>query len=217
MHTTLTNSELMSMEQRQRANLINSVGGFKSLCLIASVDHNGKTNLAVFSSVTHVGANPPLIGFIVRPDSVERHTLFNILETGQYTINHVNTQIFKQAHQTSARYAKEISEFDATGLTPQYKKNFKAPFVKQSNVQMGIEFVQRVNLEINNTILIIGKINLISFPEDCWCKDGFLDLEKAQTITCSGLDSYHTTRRLARLSYAKPDKRVEELALNYVS
>jgi hypothetical protein len=36
--------------------------------------------------------------------------------------------------------------------------------------------------------------------------DGFVDLEKAGTLTCSGLDSYHKTARIARLSYAKPDQ-----------
>lgn len=54
--------------------------------------------------------------------------------------------------------------------------------------------------------MIIGKINHISLPDNCLSEDGFIDIEKAGTITCSGLDSYHTTKRLSRLSYAKPDK-----------
>ena len=116
MKIQITASDLIQMEQRKRAHLINSVGGFKSVCLIGTVDLIGQTNLAIFSSIVHIGANPPLISFIMRPDSVERHTLANILETGSYTINHLNTSIYKQAHQTSARYPKELSEFDATGL-----------------------------------------------------------------------------------------------------
>ena len=206
MQTSLTTIQLMEMEQRKRANLINSIGGFKSLCLIGTQDTNGKTNLAVFNSIIHIGANPPLIGFIVRPDSVERHTLSNILETGYYTINHVNQAIYKQAHQTSARYAKEISEFAATGLIEEYKDGLSAPYVQQSFIQMGIQFKQRIDFEINGTLMIIGQITQAYFPADCWCEDGFLDIEKAQTITCSGLDSYHVTARINRLSYAKPDK-----------
>ena len=129
MKTLITNTELMQMEQRERAHLINSVGGFKSVCLIGTVDGAGKNNLAIFNSIVHIGANPPLISFIMRPDSVERHTLSNILSVGYYTINHLNEAIYKQAHQTSARYPKEISEFDATGLTPEFKNEFKAPYV----------------------------------------------------------------------------------------
>lgn len=203
MKVQITTADLIQMDQRKRAHLINSVGGFKSVCLIGTVDLKGQTNLAIFSSIVHIGANPPLISFIMRPDSVERHTLENILETGSYTINHLNERIYKQAHQTSARYPKEISEFDATGLNTEYKSNCKAPFVKESNVQLELEFKQRIDLTINNTILIIGEIKNIYFPVDCMHEDGFLDIEKAGTITCSGLDSYHFPKSIERLPYAK--------------
>ena len=196
--------DLMQMEQRKRAHLINSVGGFKSVCLIGTIDTNGRTNLAIFSSIVHIGANPPLISFIMRPDSVERHTLSNILETGVYTINHLNETIYQQGHQTSARYPKEVSEFDATGLTAEFKSDCKAPFVKESNIQLEIAFRERIDLSINNTIMIIGEIKNMYFPENCFQADGYLDIEKAGTITCSGLDSYHFSKRLDRLPYAKP-------------
>jgi len=204
MKTQITNTELMQMEQRERAHLINSVGGFKSVCLIGTVNEAGQTNLAIFNSIVHIGANPPLISFIMRPDSVERHTLANILSVGYYTINHLNEGIYKQAHQTSAKYPKEISEFDATGLTAEFKNDFKAPFVAESQIQLGIEFKERINLTINNTIMIIGEIKEIYFPTDCLLEDGYLDIEKAGTIACTGLDSYHLTQRLERLPYAKP-------------
>lgn len=204
MKTSIRLPEIMEMELRSRAHLINSLGGFKSIGLIGTKDLNGQTNLAIFSSIVHIGANPPLISFIMRPDSVERHTLSNILETGFYTINHVNEAIYKQAHQTSARYAKNQSEFDCTGLTCEFKEGFFAPFVQESKVQLGVEFKERIDLKINGTILIIGQIQEVHFPTDCLQEDGFLDLEKAGSITCSGLDSYHRTQKLDRLPYAKP-------------
>jgi len=203
MKTQITETDLIQMEQRKRAHLINSVGGFKSICLIGTVDLKGQTNLAIFSSIVHIGSNPPLISFIMRPDSVERHTLSNILDTGSYTINHLNAAIYKQAHQTSARYPKAVCEFDATGLSAEYIANCIAPFVKESNVKLELEFKQRIDLAINNTIMIIGEIKNIYIPEDCMQEDGFLDIEKAGTVTCSGLDSYHLTNSLARLPYAK--------------
>ncbi|MEI7628568.1 MAG: flavin reductase [Bacteroidota bacterium] len=203
MKIQITETDLMEMEQRKRAHLINSVGGFKSVCLIGTVDLTGQTNLAIFSSVVHIGANPPLISFIMRPDSVERHTLTNILNTGSYTINHLNETIYKQAHQTSARYPRDISEFDATGLSAEFKSNCKAPFVKESNIQLDIEFKEQINLTINNTIMVIGEIKNLYFPENCLQDDGYLDIEMAGTITCSGLDSYHSSTRIDRLAYAK--------------
>lgn len=204
MNSTLTLEQLMEMEQRQRAHLINSIGGFKSVALIGSIDLQGQTNVAIFSSIVHIGSNPPLLSFIMRPDSVERHTLANILETGFYTINHINAQIYEQAHQTSARYPKSMSEFDATGLTPQFKNDFVAPFVEESQIQLAMEFKERLDITINQTIMIIGEVKAIHFPSDCLAPDGFMNIEKAGTITVAGLDSYHTTQPLQRLPYAKP-------------
>ena len=204
MKSTLTLEQLMEMEQRQRAHLINSIGGFKSVALIGSIDLQGQTNVAIFSSIVHIGSNPPLLSFIMRPDSVERHTLANILETGFYTINHINAQIYEQAHQTSARYPKSMSEFDATCLTPQFKNDFVAPFVEESQIQLAMEFKERLDITINQTIMIIGEVKAIHFPSDCLAPDGFMNIEKAGTITVAGLDSYHTTQPLQRLPYAKP-------------
>jgi flavin reductase (DIM6/NTAB) family NADH-FMN oxidoreductase RutF len=196
---------VMAMPQHYKTHLINSLGGFKSVSLLGTINSEGQTNLAIFSSIFHIGANPPLIALIFRPSPPERNTLRNILETKYYTINHINEAIFKQAHQTSARYDDTISEFDVTGLQAEFKKDFIAPFVKESNIQMGIEFKERIDITINNTIMVIGQINEIFVPEDCLSDDGFIDIEKANTITCSGLDSYHKTQQLDRLSYAKPN------------
>ncbi|QBZ98748.1 flavin reductase family protein [Flavobacterium sangjuense] len=206
MQKHISSAAIMAMEKQERVHFINSLGGFKSVALVGTVDNEGKTNLAVFSSLIHIGANPPLMALIFRPSPPERNTLNNLLETGFYTLNHINETIYQQAHQTSARYEKGVSEFDETGLTPEYKNNFKVPFVKESLVQIGMAFREKIDITVNNTIMIIGEIVQVYFPENCLGNDGFIDLEKADTITCSGLDSYHTTKRLDRLSYAKPDK-----------
>lgn len=204
MTTTLTYLELMEMEQRKRAQLINSVSGFRSTALIGSIDVAGQTNVAIFSSIVHIGSSPPLLSFIMRPDSVDRHTLTNIMDTGYYTINHIHKDIYEQAHQTSARYPKSVSEFDATKLTPAFKNEFVAPFVQESHIQIAMEFKERVSIHINQTSMIVGEIKAIYFPSDCLTADGFLNIEKAGSITTAGLDSYHTTQQLQRLDYAKP-------------
>jgi flavin reductase (DIM6/NTAB) family NADH-FMN oxidoreductase RutF len=197
--------DIVMMEQRSRAAFINSLSGFKSVSLVGTANNEGLTNLAIFNSVIHIGANPALIGMIIRPNSVNRHTLENIMETNCYTINHINKDIYKKAHQTSARYPKEISEFDAVGLTQEFHNKIKSPYVKESHIKFGLQFVERHDLKINGTILIIGKVIEVFVPEDCLTLDGVIDVEKAGTITTSGLDSYHSTNRLSRLTYAKPN------------
>lgn len=207
----LSGQDIVNMETQKREAFVNSLTGFKSASLIGTIDNNEKTNLSIFSSVTHLGSNPALVGFISRPNLTERHTLDNILETKFYTINHINEQIFKKAHQTSARYPKNISEFEATGLTPEFIPGMIAPYVKESHIKYGMEFMESHELKINNTILVIGKVIEVIVPESSLMKDGSINIEEAETITIAGLDSYHTTKRLAKLSYAKTDKPTIEI------
>ena len=207
----VSKQNISEFEKLYRTNFINSLSGFKSANLIGTISKEGKTNLAIFSSVIHVGANPPLMGFLMRPVSVERHTYNNIKETGFFTINHINKEIFKQAHQTSAGYDKEISEFDACGLTPEYRETIKAPYVKESKIKIGLKFVEEQEIKANGTIFIVGEIMEVIIPDDVVAKDGYADIEKAGTIAISCLDSYHETNRISRLSYAKPGIKLKNL------
>jgi flavin reductase (DIM6/NTAB) family NADH-FMN oxidoreductase RutF len=210
---TFRSSDFEQMEKQFRTNFINSLSGFKSLNLVGTVSPEGTNNVAVFSQIFHLGANPALMGMIVRPDSVQRDTLSNLLATGYFTLNHVQESFFRQAHQTSARYS--ISEFEACNLTPLFGELHPAPYVGQAVIRIGLSFAERIDLAINGTVMIIGQIVEVQLPADCLATDGYLDLEKAGTITCSSLDSYHSTKRIGRLSYAKPDRELSEVPIQY--
>ncbi|MBC8112368.1 MAG: flavin reductase [Verrucomicrobia bacterium] len=194
-------ADFAPMEQRFRTNLINSLSGFKSVNLVGTVNAAGLTNLAIFSQVFHIGANPALMGMLVRPDSVPRHTLANLMETGFFTLNNILEDFYQQAHQTSARY--ETSEFEACGFTAEFSGKHPAPYVKESTIKIGLKFEEHHPLVINGTILVIGSVQEIICPDDCLQNDGYLDIEKAGSITCSASDGYHTTQKLSRLPYAK--------------
>lgn len=201
-----TRDDIQQMQQRYRAMFINSLSGFKSANLIGTTDENGQTNLCIMSSAFHLGAEPPLLGLIVRPDVAERHTLDNIRQTGFYTVNHVNEAIYQRAHQTSARYPKAVSEFDAVGLTPKYIDGFMAPFVTESCISLGLELREEQKMEINGTHLLIGEIVRVNVPEEIIDEDGFVHITKAHTVAVGGLDGYFSSSLLQRLPYAKAPK-----------
>ena len=211
-HITL--HELTHQNSRYRAKLINSLSGFKSANVIGTHDNNGNTNLAIFSSVVHLGASPALVGFIMRPDSVPRDTLNNILFTKHYTINQVSSNFWRQAHQTSARFPQQQSEFEATGLHVHYINNHRAPFVKESLVKYAVTLKEIVAIESNNTQFIIGEITDVLCENSAIKEDGYIDLESLNTVCVSSLDSYHTTQHLGRLSYAKKDVPLTTLSLD---
>lgn len=197
---------LQAQDSRYRATLINSLAGVKQAFLIGSKSSAGHSNLAIFNSLIHIGANPPLWGFLCRPDTVKRDTLANILETGEYSFNFVKHSDSEKAHQTSAKYALEESEFAAVGFNEQYYEGFSAPFVAEAPIKIGMKFVEKVDIAINGTILVIGSISFIDIDEKLIAPDGFVHLDQAELLNCSGLDAYFETRLIHRLSYAKTDK-----------
>ncbi len=203
-------SAINAMSQRYRAHFINSLSGYKSANLVGTQNASGHPNLAIVSSVFHLGANPPLMGVIFRPHSVERHSLENMLATGHFTLNQVNADIYRQAHQSSARYPREKSEFAAVGLTPEILPDIAAPFVVESHLKMALQLVE-VQTLCNDTELVIGEIQTVIAPQTAVAVDGHVAIEALDAVAVSGLDHYHLGRPLERLEYAKPDRAVRTL------
>ncbi|PWH85365.1 flavin reductase family protein [Brumimicrobium oceani] len=203
--TTITSEQINDFDKRYRTNLINCLSGIKSMNLIGTKNTSGQTNLAIFNSVIHLGAHPPLMGFIQRPATVERHTFENIQETKYFTINSVTKEVHKQAHQTSARYERAESEFDETSLESTFINDFHAPFVAKSPLKIGLELADIIPIPVNNTQLVIGKVKLIQLNEEFLKEDGFLSLHDQGIVGGTGLDSYLSAKEIGRYSYAKPD------------
>ncbi len=195
--------KLKSFHKHYRIHLINGITGTKAANLIATKNKSGLENVAVFSSVIHLGSEPALIGFVLRQGKVERHTFENIIETKYYTINHINDTIYTKAHHSSAKFPRETSEFLATGLNSVYLNNFYAPYVEQSLIKFGLELQEVIEIKSNETKLIVGKITDIHLPSNCVHENGFVDLQNAGSMSIGGLDAYYNLDLQARLSYAE--------------
>ncbi len=204
-------ADIQSWERFYRGNFINSLSGFKSASLIATVNKEGNSNLAIFSNIVHIGADPALIGFVNRPREAAPNTIGNIEATGAYTINLIPANLIEPAHQTSAKYADTESEFTAVGLTEELTEHSKAPFVLESPVKYAMELKEIIPIKFNKTFFVIGAVTGVFIDEQILAADGFLDLEKANIITSLGIDGYYATEKLARYSYAKPGKELTRL------
>ena len=187
-----------------RLNMINSITGYKSANMIGSRSNSGNENLAIFSSVTHLGSNPPLLSFTLRPNTVPRHTYKNFKENKVFTVNHVTLYQIEDAHHTSAKYDEEISEFNQTALRPEYKNDFYAPFVKGSPVQLGCRYLNEYDIIENGCVLIVAAIEHIFIENQLLKDDGWVKLEDGDVMTINGLDGYALPKLRKRLDYARP-------------
>jgi flavin reductase (DIM6/NTAB) family NADH-FMN oxidoreductase RutF len=202
----ISKATIATMDKVPRLNLINSCTGYKSTNLIATKSIDGQSNVAIFSSVTHLGSEPALIGFIMRPTTVPRDTYKNIKETGYFSINHVTVDMIDDAHHTSANYELGVSEFDKTNLEEEYKNGIATPFVKGSPVQLYCKYVNEYYIQENDTIHIIASIERLFFDEDLQHEDGWLQLDKGNIIALNGLDGYCLPKLVDRFQYARTDQ-----------
>ena len=197
-----TSQSIRDMEHRYRTNFVNSLSGFKGLQLVGSISKSGISNLAPVSSIVHIGVNPSLIGMVLRPDTVPRQTLQNIMDNKCWTLNNVLEGFHIKAHQCAARYDEHSSEFLETLLTEVYS-SIKAPYVKEANIQIGLEFTDRIDIKANGTHLIIGEIVEVFMPKNLVENDGTIDIQSAGSLVVAGLNTYHKTTKISKLSYPK--------------
>lgn len=207
----ITAADIQQMERIYRLNLINCISGYKSANLIGSVSTSGLLNLAIFNSVVHLGSEPPILGFILRPPTVPRHTYQNIKKTGYFTINHITASMVSDAHHTSASYAETEQEFDKISLNPSFLDGFIAPYLFESPIKIGCKYLNEYPIEENGTILILGKVEHLYFDETVQHEDGWLQLDKAGIVAINGLDGYAKTNLIDRFAYARPNVKSKSL------
>lgn len=199
----ITAADIHNFEKVYRLNFVNGLPGFKSANLVGTASPDGFLNLAIFSSVIHLGSNPPLLGLITRPTTVPRHTYQNLKDSGCYTLNHVPTAKLAAAHYTSADFPPGISEFGACGFTAEYYDGFPAPYVAESAISIGLRFLEEHAIS-NGTVLVVGTVEHVYLPAAGLRDDGTLDLVSMGTAAISGLDGYHVVEPPVRFGYARP-------------
>ena len=198
--------DIQGFSKLYRLNLINSITGYKSANMIGTRSNSGEENVAIFSSITHLGSNPALLHFTLRPNTVPRDTYKNIKENMVFTVNHVSLDQIEQAHHTSAKYDENISEFDQTSLEPEYKMDWHAPFVKGAPIALGCRYLNEYDIKENGCVLIIAAIEHIFVEDKLLQKDGWVKLESGEVVAINGLDGYALPQLQKRMEYARPNE-----------
>ena len=200
----LNKDSIQQLEKVDRLNLINSITGISPANLIGTISKDSIENLAIFSSIVHIGSNPPLMGFILRPTKkIRRDTYENIIETNKFTINHINSDMVERSHYTSVKFDKNESEFQKCRLTAEYLNNFQAPYVKESYAKVGLELEDIQSIKSNGCRLIIGRVERLYVPDNAIQKNGNIQLELLNSIGVGGLNTYYSLDKVAEYPYAR--------------
>jgi flavin reductase (DIM6/NTAB) family NADH-FMN oxidoreductase RutF len=196
----ITQADILSMEREYRRSFINTIQGYKPVWMVGTKGNNGVENLAIFNSLFHLGAQPPLLGMVSRPPVVPRNTLKNINETGLFSLNFVNEQNYKQAHYTSLNWDEDVSEFDHVELTSEYQEGYDIPLVKESPIQIGLKLSEQFEVS-NGCVILIGEIEFIRMDTQLIELNGFVNLQSLNPIVIQGTEEYASVKPFDRVRY----------------
>ncbi|AZQ64129.1 flavin reductase family protein [Flammeovirga pectinis] len=190
--------------------LLNSIAP-RPIAFVSTIDKNNIVNLSPYSCFNFFGANPPILIFSptksVR-DNVEKHTLENIRETKECTVNIVSYEIVEQMSLSSTAYDKGVNEFIKSGLSELKSELVKPPRVKESPVQFECILKEIIPMgnEGGSGNLVICEVIKMHMDESALDEKGMIDSTKLNLMGRMGGNMYVKASGNALLSVQKPTR-----------
>ncbi len=170
----------------------------RPIAWVSTRSSDGVDNLAPYSFFNVFSAAPPILGFAPGlkrvPGSGEfvlKDTLKNVIDTEEFVVNIVSADLAQKMVQSSANYAADESEFDATKLARQASLKVKAARVAEAKVSMECKLFQIIDFGASR--LVLGRIVCIHV-DDAIIHEGQIDIEKLQPVARLGGDLYAEIR-----------------------
>jgi flavin reductase (DIM6/NTAB) family NADH-FMN oxidoreductase RutF len=171
----------------------------RPIALVSTQDENGNDNLSPFSFFNVFSANPPIAIFSPARrgrDNTTKHTYENVKINAECVINIVNYDMVQQMSLSSTEYAKGVSEFVKSGLTPIDSLMVAPKRVGESPVQLECKVKEVVELGTEGGAgnLVICHIVQIHIDEKILDSNGRVDPYLIDQIARMGGDWYSRAR-----------------------
>lgn len=199
-------------EQSYKENYKLMIGSIvpRPIAFVSTISAEGHYNLAPYSFFTGVTSDPPTLLFCPTrkgPDGMQKDTLSNIQETGEFVVNIVTEDIAEPMNDTATEFPAGMDEFKESGLTPIAAQIVKAPLVKESPVHFECKLSQIVEIgkaQPGGGFIVIGEIVLFHIADHLY-NNGRIDIDALKPIG-----------RLAGAEYTKIGERFNLVRKPYV-
>lgn len=154
---------------------------------VASIDNQGRRNLAPYSFFNAINAAPPMLAF---SSDGYKDSVRNIEATGEFVWNLATHALAEAMNQTSASVESSVDEFELSGLSAAPGKIVTAPRVAEAAVSFECRLSEIVRLrtaagENTHNWLVIGEVVGVHINERLLV-DGIYDTAAAQPIMRAG-------------------------------
>ena len=191
------NFDPQTLDRRTLNGLINGLIYPRPIAWVSTLSKDGQPNLAPFSFFNAFSFSPPTVA--IGPGSrkgVNKDTLRNIKDTGEFVVSVVTEDLAHLANATSAEFGPEINEWDALGIEGADSEIVKPQRVAISPAAFECRVFKIVDLgepETPTNSLVIGRV--LRIHVDDAMLDGSRPLsDKLQLVGRMGGPEYCRTR-----------------------
>ena len=160
---------------------------------IASLDSQGRPNLAPYSFFNAISDRPPMVMF---SSGGHKDSLRNILQTGEFTCSIANWDLREAMNLSSAPVAPGVDEFALAGLSPAPSLLIKAPRVAQAPAAFECRLWQTLALPApparpgaqvapEGYTLVIGEVVAV-YIDDAYIEGGIVQTGKMRPLARLG-------------------------------
>ena len=181
----------------------------RPIAFASTVDKEGKVNLSPFSFFNVFSANPPIMIFSPARrgrDNTTKHTLENVKEHPECTINIVSYDMVQQMSLSSTEYEKGVNEFAKAGFTEEKSQLVKPPRVKEAPVSFECKVIAVKSLGEQGGAgqLVICEVQLMHIADRILDENGKIHPNKLDAVARMGGNWYARASGDAIFEVAKP-------------
>jgi flavin reductase (DIM6/NTAB) family NADH-FMN oxidoreductase RutF len=154
------------LSEHERYKLLTGLVFPRPIALVSTRNANGVANCAPYSFFNAMCEDPMLVilSFGARSDGKLKHSLANILRTGEFVVNLVDEVIANGMHLSSTEYGEEVSEFEVAGFTEAACREVQHPRIAEAPASFECKLFQRIDIGPARD-LILGEIVLMHARE----------------------------------------------------
>ncbi|HLU18297.1 MAG TPA: flavin reductase family protein [Edaphocola sp.] len=191
------------------AYLLGSVAP-RPICFASTIDSEGNPNLSPFSFFNVFGSNPPVLIFSparrVRDNTI-KHTLENVIATGEVVVNMVSYDMVQQMSLSSCEYPRGTNEFIKSGFTPVPSDLVKPFRVKEApvSIECKVMEVKPIGDGGGAANLIICEVVKMHIDDKILDAQQQIDPNKIDLVARMGMDFYCRASGNAVFEVPKPN------------
>jgi len=176
----------------------------RPIAWLSTLSKEGVPNLAPFSFYNAVSGTPPVVMISISPRrGVEKDTMRNCRDTGEFVLNLVSESLAHQMNLTSKQCPPEVNEFELAGLETAQSIDVRPPRVAAAMAAMEAKVIQIIPVPGSAAEMVLGRVVRFHFREGLLRPDYSVDSELLRPLARLGRDDYVTIGKI--IPIPRPD------------